>query len=43
MFQPYWLNGKADDFKQGTKMALESMQSGQPLKLLKQLAEQSNA
>ena len=37
------LNGKADNFKQGTAMALASMQSGQPLSLLKQLAEQSNA
>jgi len=37
------LNGKADNFKQGTQMALTSMQSGQPLTLLKQLAEQSNA
>jgi len=37
------LNGKADNFKQGTEMALSSMQSGQPLTLLKQLAEQSNA
>jgi len=37
------LNGKADNFKQGTEMALNSMKSGQPLTLLKQLAEQSNA
>ncbi|MEL0629329.1 anthranilate phosphoribosyltransferase [Psychromonas aquatilis] len=37
------LNGKADNFKQGTEMALSSMQSGRPLTLLKQLAEQSNA
>lgn len=37
------LNGKAENFKQGTEMALNSMQSGQPLLLLKQLAEQSNA
>ncbi|TEW54394.1 anthranilate phosphoribosyltransferase [Psychromonas sp. RZ22] len=37
------LNGKADNFKQGTEMAIASMQSGQPLSLLKQLAEQSNA
>ena len=37
------LNGKADNFKQGTEMAIISMQSGQPLSLLKQLAEQSNA
>jgi len=37
------LNAKADNFKQGTTMAIESMKSGQPLKLLQQLAEQSNA
>ncbi|MDN2662458.1 anthranilate phosphoribosyltransferase [Psychromonas sp. 14N.309.X.WAT.B.A12] len=37
------LNGKADNFKQGTEMALNIMKSGQPLTLLKQLAEQSNA
>jgi len=37
------LNGKANNFKQGTEMALSSMQSGLPLTLLKQLAEQSNA
>ncbi|WP_028869969.1 anthranilate phosphoribosyltransferase [Psychromonas arctica] len=37
------LNGKADNFKQGTQIALASMQSGLPLTLLKQLAEQSNA
>ena len=37
------LNGRADNFKQGTEMAITSMQSGQPLSLLKQLAEQSNA
>lgn len=37
------LNSKAENFKQGTQMALASMQSGKPLLLLKQLAEQSNA
>ena len=37
------LNGKAENFKEGAKMALNSMKSGQPLTLLKQLAEQSNA
>lgn len=37
------LNGKADNFKVGTQMALKCMQSGQPLALIKQLAEQSNA
>lgn len=37
------LNGKADSFKEGAAMAIESMQSGQPLTLLKQFAEQSNA
>lgn len=37
------LNGKAENFKIGTEMALNSMRSGHPLTLLKQLAEQSNA
>lgn len=37
------LNGKAENFKQGTTMAMQSMQSGKPLLLLQQLAEQSNA
>jgi len=37
------LNGEAENFKQGTDMALASMQSGRPLQLLNQLAEQSNA
>lgn len=35
------LNGLADNFKQGTTMALEMMLSGKPLQLVKQLAEQS--
>ena len=37
------LNGKVDNIKQGTKMAMTSMQSGQPLSLLKKFAEQSHA
>lgn len=37
------LNGKADNFKDGTQQALQMMQSGKPLQLLKALAEQSNA
>lgn len=36
------LNGKADNFKAGTKMALDMMQTGKPLQLIQQLAEQSN-
>ncbi|MGB5445655.1 MAG: anthranilate phosphoribosyltransferase [Psychromonas sp.] len=35
------LNGKADNFKDGTKQALEIMQTGKPLQLLKALAERS--
>ncbi|WP_019613300.1 anthranilate phosphoribosyltransferase [Psychromonas ossibalaenae] len=35
------LNGKADNFKQGTEMALNMMQTGKPLQLVQQLAEQS--
>ena len=35
------LNGLADNFKQGTKMALDMMLSGKPLQLVQQLAEQS--
>lgn len=35
------LNGVADNFKQGTKMALDMMLTGKPLQLMQQLAEQS--
>ncbi|MFT6986992.1 MAG: anthranilate phosphoribosyltransferase [Psychromonas sp.] len=35
------LNGLADNFKQGTKMALDMMLTGKPLQLMQQLAEQS--
>ena len=35
------LNGKADNFKEGTKQALEMMLTGKPLQLLKALAELS--
>jgi len=35
------LNGKADNFKDGTKQALEMMLTGKPLQLVKALAEQS--
>ncbi|MFT6926058.1 MAG: anthranilate phosphoribosyltransferase [Psychromonas sp.] len=35
------LNGKADNFKEGTKQALEMMLTGKPLQLLKELAERS--
>lgn len=35
------LNGKAPDFKSGTNMALDMMKTGKPLKLVQQLAEQS--
>jgi len=35
------LNGLADNFKQGTKMALDMMLTGKPLQLVQQLAEQS--
>ncbi|WP_028862206.1 anthranilate phosphoribosyltransferase [Psychromonas aquimarina] len=35
------LNGKADNFKQGAEMALNMMQTGKPLQLVQQLAEQS--
>ena len=37
------LNNKVDNFKTGTQMALECMQSGQPLALIQQLAEHSHA
>lgn len=37
------LNNKVDNFKTGTQMALECMQSGQPLALIQQLAERSHA
>lgn len=37
------LNGLADDFKSGTTMALDVMNSGKPLQLVKKLAEMSNA
>lgn len=36
------LNGAADNFKQGTQMALDMMLTGKPLQLLHALAEQSN-
>jgi anthranilate phosphoribosyltransferase len=36
------LNGFADNFKQGTTMALNMMLTGKPLQLLQALAEQSN-
>ena len=36
------LNGKADDFKEGTQMALDMMLTGKPLQLVQQLAEKSN-
>lgn len=35
------LNGFADDFKAGAKMAFETMNSGKPLQLVKKLAEMS--
>lgn len=35
------LNGLANDFKAGTKMALDMMSTGKPLQLLQALAEQS--
>ena len=35
------LNGKADNFKDGTKQALDMMKTGKPLQLLKALAELS--
>ncbi|ABM02897.1 anthranilate phosphoribosyltransferase [Psychromonas ingrahamii 37] len=35
------LNGKADNFKEGTKQALAMMLTGKPLQLLKTLAERS--
>jgi len=35
------LNGVVDNFKQGTKMALDMMLTGKPLQLMQQLAEQS--
>ena len=35
------LNGLADDFKTGAKMALDAMNSGKPLQLVKKLAEMS--
>ncbi|PKH01743.1 anthranilate phosphoribosyltransferase [Psychromonas sp. MB-3u-54] len=35
------LNGKADNFKEGTKQALDMMLTGKPLQLLKALAELS--
>lgn len=35
------LNGKAPDFKTGTSMALDMMNTGKPLKLIHQLAAQS--
>ena len=37
------LNGFADNFKAGAKMALDAMNSGKPLQLVKKLAEMSNA
>jgi len=36
------LNGKADNFKEGTQMALDMMLTGKPLQLVQQLAEKSN-
>ena len=36
------LNGFADNFKEGARMALEMMLTGKPLQLLQVLAEQSN-
>lgn len=36
------LNGKAENFKEGTKMALDMMLTGKPLQLVQQLAERSN-
>ncbi len=35
------LNGIAENFKQGAKLALDMMQSGKPLQLVQQLAEKS--